>query len=261
MLNKPFLISTSITDLLPLHTSIETDFKNIKQTGVDGVEIVLGTKTRWKIDEILEYSKKYDLPVTSVHQPMWSGLAVRFDDKGFIEAAKKLGTTMIVFHALPFISLQSSIMRKYFKHLATLQKECDITVMLENGSPRIFNTYVPFYHSSSYHILDIFSVAEEYDFKMTLDISHEESPNPHEQDWFAKILPKIANIHLSSFDKTREHLPLDKGIFQVKSFLSYLQNNNYKNLLTFEIFYPGALGFRCDYEAIKRSVEIVKSVK
>src|SRR5258706_231998 len=56
-------VSASITDF-PLHTSIETFFRELKNCGADGVELVLGAKSVWSFEKIKMLSKKYDLLIT-----------------------------------------------------------------------------------------------------------------------------------------------------------------------------------------------------
>src|SRR5882762_11215173 len=105
-------ISASITDF-PVFSRMETFFRKYKEAGCDGVEIVIGFKQRWCYDYIWHLSQKYNLPITSIHQPPWSGLGISFDET-FIREAVRRGVTQFVFHTLTFPRLDSDSMTSYF---------------------------------------------------------------------------------------------------------------------------------------------------
>lgn len=261
---KPFKISASITDFLPLFSGLESVFEGLKTAGVDGVEMVIGVKSRWSAPRLLYLSRKYNLPISTVHQPIWSGSGL-YIDNNFVKLAKDLGATDIVFHPLPFLSYKSAIMRNYFNKLAFLQKAYGITVMLENMSKmpsiRLKNKTYPDPKKSLFHMENLLEVAKEYDFKITYDISHGGYLKPHEQPWFEEIFPRLHNIHISSFDKKKVHLPLFMGDFDTQGFMKRLREKNYLGHLTFEIFYPWYVTLRkYDFSQIKKSVDIIHSV-
>src|SRR5882724_3184958 len=115
-------ISTSITDFAPLFFDLEYLFRGLCETGVDGVELVIGIKSRFRSSKLRELSRKYHLPITSIHQPAWGGLGLYFDED-FIDFAKAVGTNKIVFHPLPKVSLTDKRMRSYFRRLAQIQEK------------------------------------------------------------------------------------------------------------------------------------------
>lgn len=59
--NTSLKISSSITDFAPLFLDLEYLFKGLKATGIDGVELVIGIKSRWSVDRIKHLSQKYNL--------------------------------------------------------------------------------------------------------------------------------------------------------------------------------------------------------
>lgn len=262
---QQFKISTSLTDFLPIIGTLEPLFKGIKQAGVDNVEMVIGLKSRWSARYLRNLSEKYELPIATVHQPIWSGLGF-YVDNNFAKLAKELGATDIVFHVLPFFSYKSNFMKDYFKKLAFIQKTFGITVMLENPPElwglKMFNKRYPALEEGLHNMENLYKVAEEYNFKITYDISHGRFPRPHQEKWFEKVFPKIHNIHVSSFDDKKEHLPLNMGNFRAHEFVSYLYERRYKGHLTFEIFYPRFISLRTyNFSYIQRSVEIIKSIQ
>ena len=259
-----FSISASITDF-PVFSRLETFFRKYKEAGCDGVEIVIGFKQRWRYEYVWSLSQKYNLPITSIHQPPWSGLGIAFDE-GFIHQAMKRGVMKFVFHPLTFPPLASHQMTSYFEKIARIQQQYGITVMLENDDGfkggTILDYIVPKRGDSS-DIERIYEIAGQYGFLTTYDMSHTKYAKPHEEKKFLKVFDRIGNIHLSSFNATPkgQHWPLDMGNLDAKGFLQFLKHRQYKGLLTLEVFYPELFGiWRFDFDAIKRSVEIVKSV-
>ncbi len=256
-----FKISTSLTDFAPLFLDLEYVFKRLKETGVDGIELVIGIKSRWSVGKIKRLSERYALPITSVHQPIWSGLNLNFDEN-FVDVARELGTNKIVCHPLTRLSLQDKRMRTYLGKLARLQQEKGVEIMLENMSPQgegLLNSLFPSGEETG-DIEKLFAITKEFGLKMTIDIDHLSLARPHEESWFAKVLPHVGNIHLSSFTKTKEHLPLYMGDFKAKEFLAALERLNYKGLLTLEIFYPSLINpFSYNFADIKKSIAYAKN--
>src|SRR5579872_6588842 len=127
-------VHASITDF-PVFSQTETFFKKFKEAGVDGLELVLGVKSRFEYARIAYLSQKYDLPIGSIHQPPWSGTGLYFDES-FVAFAKKLGVQHIVFHPLSFQTFDSKSMKNYLSRLAQVKEKYNITVLLENVSYR-----------------------------------------------------------------------------------------------------------------------------
>lgn len=255
-------VNASITDF-PLFSQTETFFKKFKNAGVDGLELVIGVKSRFDFARILYLSDKYDLPIASIHQPMWSGLGIYFDE-AFVKVAKKLGTTKVVFHPLTFCAFESKTMQSYFKRLSHLQEKYDITVMLEN-MPKDF-AYKNLHDDSSDHILHhlemLNKIVDTYGFLITYDVSHAELEKPQSTEIFAKLLPKIGNIHASSFVNGKHHLPLGSGLFDTEGFIDFLESKKYKGLFTLEVNDPkvNLIMKRYDFTPIFDSVALVKSL-
>lgn len=255
-------IHASITDF-PILSQPETFFKKFKEAGVDGIELVLGVKSRWELSRILYLSEKYDLPIGSVHQPPWSGIGLYFDES-FVEFAKKLGVKRIVFHPLAFRSWESNDTKIYLEKLARLQEKHDVTVMLEN-MPNDF-AYNKLHDGTKEHMLHhletVNSICDTYGFLMTYDVSHTEFAHPFNEKIFAKLFPKIGNIHASSFVHGHHHLPFGMGNFAAEEFMQKLVEKKYKGLFTFEVYYPklNLIRNRYDFAAIAQSVAKAKKV-
>jgi sugar phosphate isomerase/epimerase len=260
----PFRISNSVTDFSPLFLDLEYLFKRLKMTGVDGIELVIGIKSRWNPKRVKYLSQKYDLPIVSIHQPVWSGLGGIFFDEGFVDLASKFGAKAVTFHPLSSISFTHPRMKAYLERLALLREKKNIEVLLENlplsYEPKILNRFIrPI--TETINVEEVCRITRAYGIKMTLDIDHLAEPAPHKQAWFHNVLPNVGNIHLSSFTSQKNHLPLYLGNFQTKDFINALYKANYTGLVTFEFHYPGLLTlFNYNFEMVKKSVALVKSV-
>lgn len=253
-------INASINDF-PFLWSTEKYFRELQNSGIDGIELVIGVKTRWHVKKLHYLSHKYSLPVASIHQPIWSGLGVYFDT-GFVNIAKELDVKSIVCHPLPKLSLESKRMQQYLQKLSRLQKEFAVQIMLENlpvsYSLSLVNKMFRA-NSTTTNITDIFHAAQQYNLQVTCDISHLHLTNLHTYTGLAAMLPRIGNIHLSSFTNQQSHLPLDMGDFETKQFILWLKSHGYHGLLTLEIYYPKLLALNTyDSDAIRRSVAIIR---
>lgn len=239
-------ISTSITDFAPLLLDPKLAFRKIKETGVDSIELIMGLKFRFSAKKILKLSKTYDLPIVTIHQPIWSGLGLL--DEGFVAKSLQLGVKDIVFHPLmKDISLDHPQMENYFEKLSKLQEKYGITVMLENmplHHDRPWLNHILPLHPHHYDMMKMVGIAKKYNFSLTFDTSHYGEIDPHTHDWFKITLPFIKNIHLSSFKiNGKHHLPLNMGDFKSKEFIRALLDFKYENYLTLEIQYPGLVNF------------------
>ncbi len=255
-------IHASITDF-PVFSTLETFFREFRKADVDGVELVLGAKSRWNGKQVRNLSKEYQLPIGSVHQPAWSGVGLYFDER-FVEFALSAGTNKIVCHPLAFHTFESRAMGKYFEKLAKLQEKYGVHVMLENMPNDI--AYYKLHQFTKdpmrSHMQKISDIADEYGFLTTYDVSHTEYKKPQDEKVFQDVLPKLGNIHLSSFRQNKHHLPLNMGFLDSEGFLKYLFQKKYKGLVTLEVFYPriGMMLGKYSFAAVRNSVNVFRKI-
>ncbi len=257
-----FKVSVSVTDS-PLFVSLDYMYSGLKEAGADGVELVPGFKSRWNFTKVKELSAHYNLPITSVHQPLW-GIAGVWFDEGCIAAAKRIGINTFVFHPLARCAFSDERMVTYLKRLADLQKKYSVDILLENMPlgvrAKILKRYLP-YHSDATNPRKVLKAVQDFGLGITFDTSHTSSSRPQKESWFAEIFPNIKNIHLSSFTRHKDHLPLDMGDFKTTEFIEELKQRNYSGLITLEVYYPSKVRLRkYDFEGIKRSVELIKKI-
>lgn len=253
-------VQASIIDF-PVFSTVDLFFRKFKEGGVDGVEIVSGVKSRFHMSHVEKLSQKYQLPITSMHQSAWSGVGLYFDER-FLVRAKKLGVKTFVFHPLTFGLIDSRRMHKYFYKLSQMQEKYDIKICLENmKNERAYKRLYNYIEEEIQHLSDIYRIATQYNLSVTYDTSHGRLIHPFREPQFRKLFPRVANIHLSSFQKTQEHLPLTMGDFDTKSFIENLLERKYMGLLTLEVYYPKMVTFRSyDFSAISDSVAIIKHI-
>lgn len=255
-----FKVSCSITDF-PVLSTLGTAFKKLEPTGVDGIELVIGLKSRHRIPAVQKLAAKYNLSIISIHQPPWSGLNIYFDE-GFIKQAAGIGVKTITFHPLPWVDFKHKLALRYFAWLAKMQEKYGITVCLENMPGKASIKWIDAVFPSSADstkFLTLLDTANTYNFKLTYDVSHAMLVDPTANKDFSTIFPSIGNIHLSSFSQKKQHLPLTMGDFQYKPFLQYLRDRKYEGLLTFEIYYPKIFSIkRFEYPVIHDSLVLVK---
>lgn len=258
--NPEMKVSVSVTDS-PIFSSLNYIFAGLKDAGADGVEIVPGFKSRWSFKKLRELSDRHDLPITSVHQPPWSVGGLWFDE-GFIAGAKDIEIKTFVFHPPANCSFSDERMLKFLRRLADLQDKYGVSTLLENMPwavrPALLRKFLPF-HSDTTNPSKVAKAAEAFGLGITFDTSHAFIPDPHNQKWFPEIYPLLRNIHLSSFEEGRDHLPLDMGDLNSTEFIKELNKRGYQGQITLEVFYPKKLSLSgYDFNAIKRSVQLVK---
>lgn len=253
-------INISISDFSPLARGLEPIFRGLKEAGADGVELGIGLKSRWTPNYCLRLSRKYNLPIVSVHQPMWSVMGLAFDEGAF-KTAQKLGVATVTCHPLPKMGYDDPKMKSYLERLSRIKQKTGLEILIENLPVKynhpVLNKFFPPSEKAT-GIMDLHKAAKEFGLNLTLDTDHLRSVAPHEEVYFEKLLPSIKNIHLSSFKPGANHLPLFLGDMKVKDFTNHLKDIKYNGLLTLEIGHPSITLLNYDFEAVKKSIELIK---
>lgn len=179
--------------------------------------------------------------------------------------AANIGVNKLVFHPPPGLSFEDEPMKRRLAALSALQEEYGIQVMLENMArvirPPGFRQLFPF-HPDVTDPVKVDRAAFVFGLSTTFDTSHAYLPEPHNQEWFKEIFPRIGNIHLSSFYGKVDHLPLNMGDFRSEEFLIYLKKAKYSGLITLEVFHPRRAALKNpDLKVIKDSIDVVKSLR
>lgn len=254
-------LTFSVADI-PLGIALEEYFLLANHLKVDGIELTIGWKTRFSMRKITRLSKRYSVPITSIHQPAWA-LAGLFRDEGSFKFAVKYNSIYVA-HPLVVQHINSPKSKKYFKWLSDMKKKYEVDILIENMT----NIYqlLPLlhyvskkHHDSATGLTNFEKICSKYGFGFTLDIAHLMSPDPQFAEGFKEILPYLRNIHLSDFTVKKEHLGLGDGNLNYEGFLSYLKDSKYNGIINLELC-PRVLNAREKYyRDIEKSVKIVRS--
>lgn len=253
-------LSFSVADI-PLGIALEEYFLLASHLKVDGIELVIGWKTRWAMKKIKRLSKRYSVPILSIHQPPWS-IAGLVQDEGAFKFAQEFNSIFVA-HPIVVQPMNSPKSTEYFKWLSEMKKKYNIEIMIENMT----NIYqlMPLlhyvsrkHHDSATSILSFAKICKKYDLGFTLDISHLMEKRPQDAEGFSEILPYLKNIHLSDYTEKKEHLGLGNGNLDYDSFLKYLKKTDYSGLVNLELC-PRILNARERYyKDITESVKLVR---
>jgi sugar phosphate isomerase/epimerase len=253
-------VTVSIGDFSPLFHRPRFLFQGLQNTGADGIELWVGVKSRWTPQRYKKLADQYNLPIVSLHQPLWAMAGVCFDE-GFFMLGQKLGVQHITCHPLPGVSLSDKRMLAYFKRLAAVQERIGIPILIENLPQTYRNGLLHRFFppaSDTSDVVRIYEAASAFGLGVTLDTDHVHLPDPHNQLWFDEVLPHVGNIHLSSFGSGKRHLPPYMGELQATDFIDHLHALHYAGTLTLEIGWPKAITILdYDFEAVRRSIALL----
>lgn len=257
---KKVQLTFSVADI-PLGIALEEYFLLANNLQVDGLEVVVGWKTRFNMRKLARLSKRYNVPILSIHQPAWS-IARFWQDEGAFKFARKFNAKFVA-HPVVAQHINSQTSRKYYKWLAEMAKKYEIEILIENMT----NIYqlMPLlhyvsrtHHSSATELLNFEKLCKKYGFGFTLDIAHLVQTEPQKAPGFKEIEPFLKSVHLSDFTQQKEHLGLGDGVLNYESFLSYLKESKYEGLINLELC-PRILNAREKYyKDIGKSVKIVR---
>lgn len=252
-------ISLSVSDI-PLGVSMEEHFSLARDIGVDGVEVVAGYKAGITLRKLEKLSSKYSLQILSVHQSPWSFVGLFHDKRGF-RIAKYFGAKYVA-HPSFVRSLHCEKTNYFLDWLFEMGEKYNLEILLENMSK--VATYSSFrrFLKRDETLSDLFflkKICEKYNFGLTLDTSHLNSPFPHLIEGFNQIHPFIKNIHLSDFNDSFQHMSLGQGNFKIYDFLDYLKLSNYSNFITLELPVKFFYSKNKYVEDIHNSISFVKN--
>lgn len=257
-----FRVACSISDFSPVLSHLESAFRLVAEWNVDGVELVVGFKSRWSGAAVRGISRRYDLPIAALHQPVWAGLGLYFDE-GFVRLAEQVEAASIVVHPLPGYAFSAAPMQRYLERLARVQEKYHVRILLENLPRRYYNPVVQrIFGQEPGTPAEVAAAARSYGLGMTLDTSHAMLTAPHREDWFKTVLRQTSNIHLSSFSWKRTHLPLGQGALDSAGLLRALTMQNYCGMVTLEVYHPRMVNvFRWDPRPLRNSVAVIRETE
>ncbi len=252
-MKRLYKISFSIADI-PLNIPHEALFRLAKETHVDGIEVVLGYQS--KIGDLFSLSKRYQIPILSLHQPI-SIEKIFYKTESMFELASKLKAKLVI-HPLKKYSMTSITQQEYLKKMSHFSKKYHVDMLLENMSPRStlpFYKYVSRSDPSTRSLSDLRVACKKYEYSLTFDTSHYQSLDLKNDREFLASFNLIKNIHLSDFDDSHQHLPLGDGNLDSSSLLQLLRDKKYSEIVTLELA-PHAYYSQSKYlDGIRKSIK------
>lgn len=257
-MNKPKL-SFSIGDL-PLSMSLDELFSTSKDMDVDGVEVMIGVKSRLNLRMLEKLSQKYHVPVLSIHAPPWMWMGYVYDEET-VKVASHLNAKYNA-HPIFMQTIHSNASKKLYAWLMKMKSKYRVEILIENMPDKFKKPILEKFlrtDPSCYDLAKLHNVYKTYGFGMTLDISHLEKPDPRDFSGYDGVEKYIQNIHLSDFTMTEQHLQIGEGILKTKEYIDHLKKIKYEGIITLELN-DKLFSDKKEYiKGVAQSVKIIKN--
>ena len=227
------------------------------ETGFEGVEAVVDW--RWEThrpSHLERLISRYNLPILAVHSPFLNMAIHGWPDepigriKQSVALAETIGAKIVVVHpperwvrfqvafstpaynkkiSLPLpLAGWGALGDWLWYDLADFQTTTSVKIAVENMPCRPLGPF----NLEPHHFADL---AELNHFAhLTLDTSHVGTRHTDLFDFYERIKPKVAHIHLSNYNG-REHRLLDDGVLPLALFLQRLVADSYSGLVSLEL--------------------------
>ena len=222
-------VGLSTASVYPLRT--EAAFECAAELGYDGVELMVWAEAASQdIGTISQLSRRYGMPVLSVHAPcllisqrVWGSDPILKLDRS-VQAAERLGAQTVVVH--PPFRWQRRYAEGFSDQVAWLEDRSDVMVAVENMFPfradRFFGSGLPSIERMRRRGgpgVGISAFAPSYDpmdgdhAHFTLDLSHTATAGTDALDMARRMGPGLVHLHLCDGNgaSTDEHLVPGRG--------------------------------------------------
>lgn len=222
---------------VPIYSYFSLDelFSFAKQAGFDGVEYLASLKD-WvkKPQHIVDLSEKYNVPVLSIHQPIWSIFySPSFLIPHMVSLAQDFPSVKITNqHLSAFLNPLGSNINGAMQFIESA-KEKNIQVSYESNPGRFYLSKR--YPKATYEFTAFEEYAKQHSLPMTMDTSHIANVGGDIVAFFRRNHKQIKLIHLSDYKDGIEHLPLGTGKLPLKEFLQEIKKAKWNGQITFEI--------------------------
>ncbi len=218
-------------------------FTHLKSIGLDGFELLLpqyATTTDKDILEVKKLVSKHKFPVLSVHQSLRFFTATRVKEiTRLFEVADMVSAKVVVLH---INSARKQIFDdEYIQALHTLEKKYKIKVTFENMERFIGSLF----YGHRWHAVKFSELVKRADFHITFDIVHLAHSGGDIVKFYEVNKERVINVHLSDYKfhflnsslrpLRYKHMSLGKGELPITDFITLLQKEKYKGLLTLEL--------------------------
>jgi len=218
-------------------SGIETAFKIASEVGYDGVEIMISKQKETRdAHKIMELSKKYNVPVLSIHAPVLVltsfvfGIGAKEKLKKTVKLAEQVGADTVVVH--PPYFFQTAFGKEFEHFINDLQQSTHVFISVENmfnlrAWGKSFSTFLPGWNPGDINISHT-----------TLDFSHCASQGIDSLELAKQWEKKLSHVHLcdgytgSIHD---DHLVPGRGDQPVRKTLEFLKDSNFNGHIIAEI--------------------------
>lgn len=245
-------LSTGSLYIYPLRWT----FGLAKRAGFDGLELVISPEAEWRgADSIQKLSREFQLPVLTVHPPLysyrgWENINDTYTpilDKA-IAFTSAVGAELMVVHTPRARAYGDEIGRAFVNKVAAARNAVSgrgLLLGVENGAK--------FSARDDNYILralpELREFADKQNLAMTLDTAHIGTCELDLLDSLKWFDGRVANVHLSDMREVphwirnqprlhsyfRQHQFPGTGLLPLPDFLRELQARNYHGVITYEL--------------------------
>lgn len=246
---------------------ISQNFALAAEAGFDGIEILCDH--RWATRDPLylaDMMARYQLPILAVHVPYadrlpgWHNPRNRVEHIGqTLELAETVGAEAIVVHIptmaffahfktpgmrqfrLPWATPFRAVARWMKTDLSTVQSNTDVRIAFENNPSvgKLFGRKI----SGNMKQWDGLAGWASSHRWLTLDTTHWATLGVQPLEAYAAAKGQLAHVHLSNFNRGRQHRLPHQGELDLGSFLEQLAADGYEGTISVEV-YPEPLEFK-----------------
>lgn len=252
-------VGLSTASVYPLR--IESAFQCASELGYDGVELMVWSEpVSQDVDAVAALSRRYDMPVLSVHAPcllisqrVWGSDPIAKLNRS-VRAAERLGATTVVVH--PPFRWQRRYAEGFTDQVAALEDRSDVLVAVENMFPfrtdRFFGSGQPsierMRRRGGRPGAGVSAFAPSYDpldgghAHYTLDLSHTATAGTDALEMAARMGDGLVHLHLCDGNgaATDEHLVPGRGNQPTVEVCEMLASGGFTGHVVLEVTTSGA---------------------
>jgi sugar phosphate isomerase/epimerase len=245
-------VGLSTASVYPMKT--EAAFEFAANLGYDGVELMVwGEGVSQDIDAVAKLSRRYRMPVLSVHAPcllisqrVWGANPISKLDRS-VQAAEKLGAQTVVVH--PPFRWQRRYVEGFSEQVAQLEASSDVLVAVENMFPFRTDRFFPGQSKERMRRrgggpgAGISAFAPSYDpldgnhAHYTLDLSHSATAGTDALDMARRMGSGLVHLHLCDGTglPADEHLTPGRGNQPVVEVCQLLATGDFAGHVVLEV--------------------------
>ncbi|WP_099024302.1 sugar phosphate isomerase/epimerase family protein [Mycolicibacterium palauense] len=271
-------VGLSTASVYPLRT--EAAFEYAARLGYDGVELMVWAETvSQDIDAVERLSRRYGVPVLSVHAPcllisqrVWGPNPIAKLERS-VRAAEQLGAQTVVVH--PPFRWQRRYAEGFSDQVAQLETDSDVKVAVENMFPFRADRFFGSGQTSIERMrkrgggpgVGISAFAPSYDpldgnhAHYTLDLSHTATAGTDAVDMMQRMGEGLVHLHLCDGNgaSTDEHLVPGRGTQPTVEVCQALAAGDFAGHVVLEVTTSGARSVTEREELLLESLEFART--